>query len=280
LLGLTGLLVLRISTRRLNLSRCAQESHTIWGYPGNTLLFNSDITRKAKLRQRLGAGHSASRIPGRTGVASLLWKDLVISLRTAGFSQLWGWLGIFFTMLGMMIAPVWEIRLIALLFWVYLVGKVATHRLRSDLELWVLFRQLPYRPQAALINELARPVITATCLAWLGFGCSYILGFFPPVTLLLLFPGIILGVALLSARDVLRRCNNVNLISGQVADLGARGVFLSLVFASSPLIATLFIFPIMETSVIWLTSFGGLLLAYGLPIFFLKRSHTVFQKIS
>jgi hypothetical protein len=72
-LALAGLLALYFASLRLNLSRAAQESRFRWAYQQVSILGDSQVTRQMKLRDRLGARHSPSSIPGREGAWALIW---------------------------------------------------------------------------------------------------------------------------------------------------------------------------------------------------------------
>ncbi len=74
LLALAGVLLLYWFSPRLNLSRAAQESRFRGVSRQLSLLGDSRLTRQLKAQERLGIGHSPSRIPGLPGPWSLVWK--------------------------------------------------------------------------------------------------------------------------------------------------------------------------------------------------------------
>ena len=137
-LALVGLLLLYIASPRLNLSRAAQESNFRWASQQVSLLGDSSLSRQMKIRNRLGIQHPPSRIPGRAGAWSLLWKDFVVSQRGINFGFVAVWVGIFGISLVLAAAPDWGTRFWAFIIWCWLVGQRGTERLRSDLELWTM----------------------------------------------------------------------------------------------------------------------------------------------
>jgi hypothetical protein len=235
-LALVGLVALYFASPRLNLSRAAQESGSRWANQQVSILGDSRLMRQMKLRGRLGIHHSPSRIPGREGAWSLVWKDIVISYRAINFSLALVWLGIFGLSLGIVIAPDWGTRFWGFIIWCYFVGQRCTDRLRSDLELWIVSRQLPFSWNVALAADLAVSTIFATLLFWLAILIGSVLGFSPQIYLILLAPVSILSIELAASFDLLRKCHSSELLAGQVADPGATGLLLGAIFAGIPLL--------------------------------------------
>ena len=127
-LALVGLLALYLASPRLNLSRAAQESYFRWASQQVSLLGDSSLYRQMKLRDRLGVQHPPSRIPGRAGAWSLLWKDFVISQRGLNFGFVGVWVGIFGISMSLAVAPDWGTRFWAFIIWCWLVGQRGTER--------------------------------------------------------------------------------------------------------------------------------------------------------
>jgi hypothetical protein len=279
-LAVLGLLALYIASPRLNLSRAAQESRFKWEHQQVSWLGDSRLIRQMKLREQLGTGHTPSRIPGRAGVWALIWKNWVISLRVMRVGQIGAWIGIFAAGLGMMVAPNWGVRIWAFIFWAVLISKRCTERIRSDLELWVISQQLPFRRERMVIAEIAQPVIGAICLTWLAYGIGYWLGYKPSGLIPWLLPGIIFSIALMAVLDILRRCKSSELLAGQVVDIGAGGLVLLLLLAGVPGVLIWWIIsrPI-GSGIHWLVILAGFSLIYGISFVIWKLSADTFRAI-
>jgi hypothetical protein len=218
-----------------------------------------------KTRQKLGIGRSATRIPGKAGSSALIWKDWVTTLRAINFGSLVGWMSIFGIYLGMILVSDWGTRLWAFIIWCLLVGQRCTERLRNDLEVWVISRQLPFSGREELFVELSTSVLGATLISWLAIGLSYWLGFSPPLSIVLLAPVVILCVVMAAALDILRHCHSSELLSGRVAELGAGGLILGVILAGIPQMIIFWLAgqhnPIGLT---WLVALLGLILGLGI----------------
>jgi hypothetical protein len=218
-----------------------------------------------KARQKLGAGHLASQIRGRTGYSALIWKDWVTTLRAMNFGSMMGWLSILAVYLGMILVPDWGARLWAFIIWCLLVGQNCTDRLRGDLEVWAITRQLPFSGREILVAEVATPILGATLLSWFAIGVSFLLGLSPQLSLILLAPAAIICIVLAAEFDILRQCRSSDLVAGQVAELGVGGLVIGIILAGIPLstvswIANQFNGP----GIIWLGNLLGIVLSLGI----------------
>jgi hypothetical protein len=236
ILALVGLMALYLSSPRLNLSRAAQESGSRGAFQQVSFLGASPLAQQIKMRRRLGVQHLPSRIPGRAGAWSLVWKDSVISLRAINLGKVLAWLAIFGASVGMVVGPGWGTRFWALIIWCLLVGQRGTERLRSDLELWVISRQLPFSGRAMMVSEIAVPVLITMLITWLAIGVSSLFGFSPQAYFVLLAPPAIISIVLAATYDILRKCHSSELLAGQVAEPGAVGLILGGLFAGIPVI--------------------------------------------
>jgi hypothetical protein len=260
-----GILALYLTCAELNLSRAAQESHFQWVFQQVSILGDSELIQQMKTRQRLGAGHPASHIPARAGLGALIWKDWVQSLRRIDFISVMSWLGLCGVSLGMIVVPDWGSRIWAFVFWGLLIGQRCTERFRSDLQLWAVFRLLPFPARETLLVEIASPVLGATVVTWLAFAAGSLLGFFPGLMLIVLSPGIIFCIALAAVFDILRQSKTSDLLAGQAAGLGAVGLIFGLLLAGLPLAISVWVTSQMSAGVvIWLVSVMGLLFSLGI----------------
>ena len=235
-LALVSLLALYIASPRLNLSRAAQESSAMWAYQQASLSGDARLAERMRIRNQLGVMHPPSSIPGRPGAWSLVWKDAVISARSMSLGRTVAWLAIFGISVVWVVAPDWGTRIWAWMIWCWLVGQRGTERFRSDLELWVISRQLAISGRAALVAEFVIPVSLVIAVTWLAIGFGALSGFSPPVTFILLAPVAIISVILAASFDIVRKCQGSELLSGQAAQPGAVGLLLGALVAGIPML--------------------------------------------
>jgi hypothetical protein len=234
--SITGLLVLYWASYQLNLSRAAQESQSRWVRQQVAWLGEAGINQEMKARQKLGIGHAVNRLPAKEGIFSLVWKDVVVSTRVPKFGAMMGWLGVFTSCIGLLLAPDSGTRLWAFIIGSLLVAQRCTGRLRADIAVWNLTRQMPFSAQAMLWAECGAPSLIAILLYWLACGVSSYLGFSPAIFLMLMVPVAILCIAFSAAFDILRHCQGSELLIGHVAELGAGGFLLGLAMAGLPVL--------------------------------------------
>ncbi len=236
LLAGLSLLALYASGRGLNLSRAGQESRARRGLRQGAWMGDTPRSQKKKSRQALGFGHALSRIPGKEGIFSLLWKDGVAITRGPRLIKIITWLGIFGVNLAMLLAPDWGTRLWSFIIWVLLVALRGTHGFRSGLSVWVVTRQLPFSAREVVIANHSLTSVTAILINWISYGVCAFLGHPPPVFVLLLLPGAVLCLIQAAEFDILRHSQESELLVGQVAELGAGGLLIGVVLAGLPII--------------------------------------------
>jgi len=281
ILALSGMFLLYRASLRLNLSRAAQESRFRWSVQQVSWLGDSQLRRELITRQRLGVGHQASRIQGRAGAWSLIWKDWVATLRVMNFGTVMSWLGIFGVFLGMILAPDWGARIWAFAIWTLLVSQGCTARLRADLKVWTITRQLPFSGRETLAAQVATPVLGTTLLSWLAMGIGSWLGFSPVISLFVLAPVAIMCITLAAAFDILRQCHGSDLLAGQVADLGAGGVVLGILLAGIPLGMVSWIANQYNTAgILWLSALLGLALGAGISYVIWRLTADTYRNIN
>jgi hypothetical protein len=218
-----------------------------------------------RTQQSLGVGHMASNIPARAGIWVLIWKDWLQNSRVFDLRNVVYWLGLFASGLGMLIAPDWGMRIWIFVVWGLLIGQVCSKRLCSDLNLWVIFRQLPFSGREILLVEIINPVIASTLLCWFTYGMCRIIGLQTRLPVAVLAPGIILCITMAAAFDILRHSNADALIAGHVAEMGSPGLIIGLILAGLPLVLVMWISSAIGGSIaIWSTSLLGLLLMLGI----------------
>jgi hypothetical protein len=231
-----GLLALYASGLRLNLSRAAQESRFRWAEQQVRWLGGTSVRGDMVRREKLGIGHEPIRFPGRAGAWALLWKDWVASVRSIQFIEVLSWLGIFGLVLGMIWAANWGTQALIFLLGCELIGQRCTERLRSDLRVWTITRQLAVRSDTALAAEICSPVSLATLLAWLAMLAGHWLGRSVHISFFFQAPLLVLCITLATSYDILRHSQSSDLLAGYVAEPGAGGLIVSLVLGAIPLI--------------------------------------------
>lgn len=215
--------------------------------------------------RRLAASHLVSYFLARSGVWSLIWKDWIQVSRRLDIRSAISWLALIGAGAGMMVAPDLGTRIWVFIVWGLLIGQVCTHRFHSDLNLWVIFRQLPFSGKEILLVEIVSPVIAATILCWLTFGIFSLMGLHPSLPVVVLSPGIILNITLASVFDILRQSKADALMTGHVVEMGAVGLIIGLILAGLPLALVLWISNIMSiNAILWLISFVGLFIGLGI----------------
>jgi len=280
-LACISLLVLYRASLRLNLSRAAQESRFTWSVQQISWLGDSQLRHEMINRQKLGVGHQASRVHGRAGAWALIWNDWVSTQRVMNFTTLVAWLGIFGVYMGLLLAPDWGARIWAFSIWTLLVSQRCTNRLRADLKVWTITRQLPFSGREMLAAHLAMPIIGTTLLSWLAIGIGSSLGFSQVISLLVLTPVAIVCIALTAAFDIFRHCHGSDLMAGQVADLGAGGIVLGILLAGSPLILVSWLANrINTTEVFWLSALLGVALVGGISYIIWRLAVATYKNIS
>ena len=244
-----SLLGLYLVTPRLNLSRASQESSS------HRRLKEMDL-RRDESRKGISNGLEifVRYIPSGSGIWILFWKDMVQTLRGVRIKSIMSWLAIFGTSLGMMVATDIGTRLWVYVVWGLLIGQVCSKRFNSDLNLWVIFRQLPLSSRKIVLAEIARPVIGVTLLSWLGFGICSLLNLKPSLTVAILALGITLCFTLASLLDIVRQSKADDLTTGNRAEMGILGLGLGLILAGIPLILAIW----MSS---WITGFIGVWIA-------------------
>jgi len=235
-LTVLGILALYKTGLRLNLSRAAQESRFRWTEQQVRWLGGTSVRGDMVRREKLGIGHSANRMPGRTGAWALLWKDWVASVRGIQFIEVLSWLGIFGLVLGMIWAANWGTQALIFLVGCELIGQRCTERLRADLKVWTITRQLAIRSDTALAAEISSPVSLATLLAWLAMLIGHWLGYSVHISSFFLAPLLVWCITLAISYDILRHSQSSDLLAGYVTAPGAGGLIIGFVLGAIPLI--------------------------------------------
>lgn len=252
LLAIASLLVLWLASSRMNLSRAAQETAARETRRSLAQYGFADVAREMAQRERLGMGRSPTHLPGGTGVWSLPWRDAVQSRRTMQISGFFAWLGII--SLGIASGFTHDPGLLAwiLASWTILILQISGKRLRSDLRIWTVFRQLPFANRRLVLVDLVNRVMLSILLTWIGLVISGSVSRSFNLVLAVLAPGAAAAAA--AAFDILRQSRVGALLVGSVPDVGSRGALLSLVCVGIP------------AGFLWFATAKWILLPISLPV--------------
>jgi hypothetical protein len=218
-----------------------------------------------RTRQRLGAGHQASRLPGGSGVYSQIWKNWVTSFRTLRIETIISWVAIFGLSLGLFLAGDWGSRLWIFVILCLLIGQRGTDGLRADLSVWALTRQLPFSSSELLASELGPPVLLTYSLTLIALVISSWIGKVNYSPIFLLAPISVLLIVSASTYDIFRNSRSSELLLGRVAEPGLVGLVLGIFLGALPLgiatwVSMLFKIPGIE----WVAGIIGFILGVGI----------------
>jgi hypothetical protein len=232
------------------------ESRNIASQSSFRQITNLQPGAQARQLQQLGIGRPASRMPGRDGWWAMIWKDLIQSGRLGLLRQVLYALAVLLFSLGITLVNDWGVRAWLVLVWVIFVGQVATRRLRSDLALWGIFRQLPLPSRQLILGDAVSPAVLISLLSWLGLLAGVLLGADPELAVLmgLLIPCLTVNVILAAAVDSLRLGNTASLLAGDAPQPGIVGVLLGAVIIA------------LAAALIWWAQIFGLILAVWLTL--------------
>lgn len=222
----------------------------------------TEVAESEKTQRRLGVERKPSQIPAKPGARMLLWKDLVQSSRTFGVGKLFGWLQIFLLFLVIPILPDYGSRGIVLIYWIFQLGQIAVKRIRNDLALWPLIRQLPIKASHLLVYDLAGSYLLAVAVSMSGYLIGTVFSDVAIAGFVLLIPGLIAAVYFMAVFDVIRRSKSALLLNGTVPELSAGGILLGIVFAGIPLVLFTIISNLWGMGLSLFISIGAAFLAF------------------
>ncbi|MCB9134788.1 MAG: hypothetical protein H6636_05130 [Anaerolineales bacterium] len=204
------------NTARMNLSRAAQETTLRTMLQTARSQGQYGLVEAVELRQRLGAAHKPSRMPGLKGAWLLVWKDAVQTWRARNFAQVGRWAWLFSLNLSAFLVPDGILRLVFWGLWTVSLGGMATQRLRNDLARWWILRALPFSHQEILLAEMGVASGVAVVCGWLALfvsGPTWEMGVW-----VVLVPLLVVNVALGAMQDILRQSKARALLSPSIAE--------------------------------------------------------------
>lgn len=230
-----GLILLSASSSHFSASRAAVETQLANTIQNLTRYGQSASVENIRLKHRLGLGRTTKWQPAWTGISALMWKDVLQSWRARTLGKFWNLLLLTSTMLSLTLSPTLSLRLLSLVIWSYTLSQLTVYRLRADLSLWSIIRQLPI----PLVRVFSADTVGALELSFIFSLGGLLLGnLIAPSSdwrLLLLLPGMLAAVTTMTAYDLLRKCRSENLSAGVVGDYGLLGMVLAALVAVIPI---------------------------------------------
>lgn len=230
-----GLILLSASSSHFSASRAAVETQLANTIQNLTRYGQSASVENIRLKHRLGLGRTTKWQPAWTGISALVWKDVLQSWRARTLGKFWNLLLLTSTMLSLTLSPTLSLRLLSLVIWSYTLSQLTVYRLRTDLSLWSVIRQLPI----PLVRVFSADTVGALGLSFIFSLGGLLLGnLIAPSSdwrLLLLLPGMLAAVTAMTAYDLLRKCRSENLSAGVVGDYGLLGMVLAALVAVIPI---------------------------------------------
>ncbi len=230
-----SLALLATVSRRLSLSRAAQETRGLEALRLAPLTGAGEWAAEEAQRRRLGSGRRPTRLPAVPGAPVLGWKRALQLARGLTLRSIGAWLLPGFTALAIVLAPDPGARLWSALIWVFLGVQACAGPLRNDLSRWWILRSLPLPQARSLAAALAAPLalLLATSLPAIALGIASNNTAGQLVASLL--PGAAGVVTAAAALDVLRRARASALIAGVVPGVSSLALLLALIALLPPL---------------------------------------------
>lgn len=248
-LALAALALLWQAAEGFSLSRAAQETREGAEITSAMRYGLADYAAERKLQSRLGVVRRPSRLPAVPGPASLVWKDLIQARRSLRAAEVMDWIGLVGAALSFSLLPDPGSRMLALGFWSLQVGKVTSARLRSDLSVWPLTRQLPVTARSLLVLDAAPSLGLALVLSLAALGAGAAAGA-PAWAWVLVLPGAAISAAGSAAYDILRRARADLLMNGSAPAVSSTGIIMGAACVLAP-----------AAGLLWMPGPAGLLAA-------------------
>lgn len=264
LFALTALGIMVYCADAFSLSRAAQETSAVDLLEAAQRFGFTAYARQLQDQHRLGVNHAPSRLPVFSGGGILVWKDLLQSQRLFRLSSTFIWFRIFLLMLGFAFLPDPGSRVLVIGFWVFQLGQAVVVRIRGDLSLWPLIRQVPISHKKFLLFNLLPAFLLSLLVSEAGLVMGSAIFKAPIGPLAILLPGMAASVAGMAAFDVIRQSRSHLLLVGSVPEVSVVGIILGLVCAAVPLLIGNFIPGIIGLILSTLSSLGLGVLAFYL----------------
>ena len=249
-----------------SLSRAAQETQEVEILISAQRYGLTAYAENIQTQRRLGVIRAPSRLPAFAGPEILIWKDLLQSQRSFRLSSLFVWFRIFLLMLSLPLLPDLGSRVLVIAVWVIQIGQVSVIRIRNDLSRWSLVRQLPISHKEFLLFELSSTYLLSVMISLAGIAIGSLIFNMPIDGWATLVPGIVAGVAGMTAFDVIRRSRSNLLLAGSVPEVSAGGILFGVILAVVPLLINTLLSGMMGLTLSILLSLGLGSLAFNLAV--------------
>ncbi len=234
--ALIVLALLYLASRNFSLNRAVQQTSTDERINTAVQYGLTQVAEQEKTQRRLGVERRPSRIPAMDGPGILLWKDLLQSQRTFRLTSAFKWLQIFGMLFIIPVLPDLGSRGLVIILWIIQLARISIKRLRSDLAVWPVIRQLPIATKKFLLCDFGLSYSLAMLISLAGFFLGEATFGVQMPGLALLLPGMVAAIFCAAAFDVIRRSNSGLLLNGSVPELSAGGILLAVLVAGIPLV--------------------------------------------
>lgn len=229
------LVILFQVSRNFSLSRAVQETGKLELIRTARRYGFTNIVEHEKTQQRLGVERKPTRLPAIAGPGVLVWKDILQTKRVFHLTGLLNWLQILGFLFVIPVLPDIGSRGIVIILWIIQLAQISVKRIRSDLAVWPLIRQLPISYKNFLINDLGFTYLLAVLISLTGFLLGGIVFGMQMPGFVWLVPGLVADISCAAVFDVIRRSRSGLLLNGSVPELSAGGILLGILFAGIPL---------------------------------------------
>lgn len=250
------LVILYQASRNFSLSRAVQETGKMELISTASRYGFTSLEEQEKTQQRLGVERKPTRLPAITGPGVLIWKDVLQTKRAFRLTGLLTWLQIFGFLFVIPVLPDIGSRGIVIILWIIQLAQISVKRIRSDLAVWPLIRQLPISHKKFLINDLGFTYLLSVLISLTGFLLGGVVFGMQMPGLAFLVPGMVAAINCAAVFDVIRRSRSGLLLNGSVPELSAGGILLGILFAGIPLLIYVLVPGIAGTLLAFLLSWG------------------------
>lgn len=261
------LVVLYQASRNFSLSRAVQETGRLELISTASRYGLTSLVEQEKTQQRLGVERKPTRLPALAGPGVLIWKDVLQTQRTFRLTGLLTWLQIFGFLFVIPILPDMGSRGIVIILWMIQLAQISVKRIRSDLAVWSLIRQLPISNKSFLVNELGFTYFLTVLISLAGFLVGGAIFGMQMPGLAWLVPGMVVAISCAAVFDVIRRSRSGLLLNGSVPELSAGGILLGILFAGIPMLIYVLVPGILGLLLAIFVSWGMGYLAFELAAY-------------
>lgn len=236
IIALFLLVLMVLSAGKFSASQAAQETQTqVSNRDLRRYGFSSQV-KSRKVQKRLGISQRARWQPGWTGAAALIWKDILEIRRSIDISYGYKLLTFVGVGLGLVFIPSLGGRIIMILTWAMQATKFLTGRLREDLAHWAISHQHPLKPLGWIMSDMFVSALVMLLTILVGMLGGSALSGQSPLAAIVSLPGMIIGIAGVSAWTIFRHSHVDLLMTGQAPGINEFGVLFAALAAGIPVV--------------------------------------------